>query len=107
MSEPCLPVPPSQSQAPPRFLPQPPSSSAVPRDGRPSFHRQMSEPLVAVPPRGFKQELIDPRYNEQGNPVPPQGAAFHPMAIKQEPRDFSFDSGECDPPPPMWVWIHM
>ncbi|XP_020557767.1 ETS translocation variant 5 isoform X2 [Oryzias latipes] len=92
MSEPCLPVPPSQSQAPPRFLPQPPSSSAVPRDGRPSFHRQMSEPLVAVPPRGFKQELIDPRYNEQGNPVPPQGAAFHPMAIKQEPRDFSFDS---------------
>ncbi|XP_078795958.1 ETS translocation variant 5a isoform X1 [Oryzias latipes] len=94
MSEPCLPVPPSQSQAPPRFLPQPPSSSAVPRDGRPSFHRQMSEPLVAVPPRGFKQELIDPRYNEQGNPVPPQGAAFHPMAIKQEPRDFSFDS-EC------------
>uniref|UniRef100_A0A3P9GYF4 ETS variant transcription factor 5a n=1 Tax=Oryzias latipes TaxID=8090 RepID=A0A3P9GYF4_ORYLA len=92
MSEPCLPVPPSQSQAPPRFLPQPPSSSAVPRDGRPSFHRQMSEPLVAVPPQGFKQELIDPRYNEQGNPMPPQLAAFHPMAIKQEPRDFSFDS---------------
>ncbi|XP_024119728.1 ETS translocation variant 5a [Oryzias melastigma] len=92
MSEPCLPVPPSQNQAPPRFLPQPPSSSAAPRDGRPSFHRQMSEPLVAVPPQGFKQELVDPRYNEQGTPTPPQGAAFHPMAIKQEPRDFSFDS---------------
>jgi len=60
----------------------------------------MSEPLVAVPPQGFKQELIDPRYSEQGVPAmvpppgPPRQAAFHPMAIKQEPRDFCFDSGE-------------
>ncbi|XP_023806481.1 ETS translocation variant 5 isoform X5 [Oryzias latipes] len=78
------------THSPPFTVPCPPisqdASSFTPE------HRQMSEPLVAVPPRGFKQELIDPRYNEQGNPVPPQGAAFHPMAIKQEPRDFSFDS---------------
>ncbi|KAI9518805.1 ETS translocation variant 5 [Dissostichus eleginoides] len=101
MSEPCLPFPPSESQARPHFLPQPPSSHhSLPRDGRPPYHRQMSEPLVAVPPQGFKQELIDPRYAEQGVPSmgppgAPQGAprqAFHPMAIKQEPRDFCFDS---------------
>lgn len=104
MSEPCLPFPPSEGQARPPFLPQPPntssSNSSLSRDGRPPYHRQMSEPLVAVPPQGFKQELIDPRYAEQGVPAmgpppgPPRPAAFHPMAIKQEPRDFCFDSGE-------------
>ncbi|XP_055361146.1 ETS translocation variant 5a isoform X2 [Betta splendens] len=93
MSEPCLPFPPSESR--PQFLPQPPSSSSSSsRDGRPPYHRQMSEPLVAVPPQGFKQELIDPRYSEQGVPTmgPPCQPAFHTMAIKQEPRDFCFDS---------------
>ncbi|XP_078118691.1 ETS translocation variant 5a isoform X1 [Sander vitreus] len=106
MSEPCLPFPQSENQGRPQFLPQPPSSSnnnnnSLPRDGRPPYHRQMSEPLVAVPPQGFKQELIDPRYTEQGVPTmgppgpppgPPHQAAFHPMAIKQEPRDYCFDS---------------
>ncbi|XP_069577119.1 ETS translocation variant 5a isoform X2 [Brachyistius frenatus] len=102
MSEPCLPFPPSDSQGRPPFLPQaPPSSSSLSRDGRPPYHRQMSEPLVAALPQGFKQELIDPRYTEQGVPVmgppgPPPGPAhrpaFHPMAIKQEPHDFCFDS---------------
>lgn len=114
MSEPCLPFPPSESQGRPQFLPQPPNnnnnsssnnnnSNSLPRDGRPPYHRQMSEPLVAVPPQGFKQELIDPRYTEQGVPTmgppgpppcPPRQATFHPMAIKPEPRDFCFDSGE-------------
>ncbi|XP_008326184.1 ETS translocation variant 5a isoform X2 [Cynoglossus semilaevis] len=107
MSEPCLPYPPSESQGRPPFLPQPHSRSSVndggmARDGRPPYHRQMSEPLVALPPQSFKQELIDPRYAEQGVPTnmgPPGAppgpqcqAAFHPMAIKQEPRDFCFDS---------------
>ncbi|XP_023837124.1 ETS translocation variant 5 isoform X1 [Salvelinus sp. IW2-2015] len=97
MSEPCLPFPPSESRTHPQFLAQPqaPSHSALPRDGRPPYHRQMSEPLVPgpVPQHGFKQELLDPRYTEQGVPSmgPPQ-AAFHPMAIKQEPQDFCFDS---------------
>ncbi|KAM6985210.1 ETS translocation variant 5a isoform 2-T2 [Aplochiton taeniatus] len=100
MSEPCLPFPPSENQARQRFLPQPPNSnpSSLPRDSRPPYHRQMSEPLVAVPPpQGFKQELLDPRYAEHGvptmgPPLPHLQAAFHPMAIKQEPRDFCFDS---------------
>ncbi|XP_038129137.1 ETS translocation variant 5a isoform X2 [Cyprinodon tularosa] len=94
MSEPCIPFPPSKSQTHPPFLQQPPSSNSLTRDGRPPYHRQMSEPLVAVPPQGFKQELIDPRYSEQGGaPMgPPRQQAFHPMAIKQEPRDFCFDS---------------
>ncbi|CAL8322566.1 unnamed protein product [Merluccius merluccius] len=100
MSEPCLPFPPSESQPCAQFLPQPAASNRVARDGRPPYHRQMSEPLVAVPPQGFKQELMDARYAERGVPTmgppgPPQGppqAAFRPMAIKQEPRDFCFDS---------------
>lgn len=53
----------------------------------------MSEPLVPVPPHGFKQEMMDPHFSEQGVPnMGPSPAAFHPMAIKQEPRDFCFDS---------------
>uniref|UniRef100_A0A672GNX5 ETS translocation variant 5-like n=1 Tax=Salarias fasciatus TaxID=181472 RepID=A0A672GNX5_SALFA len=86
MSEPCLPFPP--------FLPP---RGRTPRDGRPPYHRQLSEPLVASPPQAFKQELVDPRYSEQGShamgpPAPPPQAAFHTMTIKQEPRDFCFDS---------------
>ncbi|XP_054643901.1 ETS translocation variant 5a isoform X2 [Dunckerocampus dactyliophorus] len=101
MSEPSLPFSPSESQVHTHFLPQAPSSNrnSQPHEGRPLYHRQMSEPLVAVPPHGFKQELIDPRYTEQGVPNPPAAslgpprqAACHPMAIKQEPRDFCFDS---------------
>ncbi|XP_056145068.1 ETS translocation variant 5a isoform X2 [Lampris incognitus] len=100
MSEPCLPYPPPESQAHSQLLSQPPGNR-LSRDGRPPYHRQMSEPLVNVSPQGFKQELLDPRYTEQGVPTmgppgpPPPGppqARFHPMAIKQEPRDFCFDS---------------
>lgn len=100
MSEPCLPCPPSESQRRPQFLTQAAGSN---NSSRPPYHRQMSEPLVAVPPQGFKQELIDPRYTEQGvpsmghpgSPTGPQSqVSFHSMAIKQEPRDFCFDSGE-------------
>ncbi|XP_048875058.1 ETS translocation variant 5-like isoform X2 [Brienomyrus brachyistius] len=91
LSEPCLPFPPSEAQGCHSFSPQAPSTS--PRDGRPAYHRQMSEPLVPVPPQGFKQELLDPRYAEQGVPNmgPPQ-PSFPPLPIKQEPRDYCFDS---------------
>ncbi|XP_062390339.1 ETS translocation variant 5a isoform X2 [Sardina pilchardus] len=91
LSEPCLPFPPSESQGRPPFMPQAPSTS--PRDRRPPYHRQMSEPLVPIPPQGFKQEMMEPHYTEQGVPnMGPSPASFHPMAIKQEPRDFCFDS---------------
>jgi hypothetical protein len=53
----------------------------------------MSEPLVPGL-HGFKQELLDPRYTEEGVPSMGSQGAFHPMSIKQEPRDFCFDSGE-------------
>ncbi|XP_029307862.1 ETS translocation variant 5-like isoform X2 [Cottoperca gobio] len=87
-SEPCL-----------SFLPQekPVNTSYQPssRDGRPLYQRHLSEPLVPPGPRGFKQELVDPRYPEPGPPGPglarPQ-AAFNHVTIKQEPRDFGFDS---------------
>ncbi|XP_026865357.2 ETS translocation variant 5a isoform X3 [Electrophorus electricus] len=94
LSEPCLPFQPSETQGRPNFIPQGPSTSA--RDGRPPYHRQMSEPLVPVHAQGFKQELLDPHYTEQGVPnMGPPHATFHPMAIKQEPRDFCFDSAVC------------
>lgn len=105
MSEPCLPFTLSESQVRSRFLPQAGSGSnnSLARDSRPPYLRQMSEPLAVPHPQGFKQELIDAQYTEQGVPTmgppgPPPGpqrqAAFHTMAIKQEPRDYCFDSGE-------------
>ncbi|XP_037542681.1 ETS translocation variant 5a [Nematolebias whitei] len=90
MSEPCLPLPPTENQIRPHFL--------APSSSRPLYQRQMSEPLGASPPQGFKQELMDPRYSEQGVPAmgppagPPRRAAFQAMAVKQEPPDFCFDS---------------
>ncbi|XP_044043666.1 ETS translocation variant 5-like isoform X2 [Siniperca chuatsi] len=88
LSEPCLSFLPSEKSV---NTPYQPSS----RDGRPLYQRHLSEPLVPHVPRGFKQELVDPRYAE---PVPsgpglarPQ-TTFNHVTIKQEPRDFGFDS---------------
>ncbi|KAJ8283048.1 hypothetical protein COCON_G00055670 [Conger conger] len=102
LSEPCLPYPPSEAAG------RPPYHAHVHRtascDGRPPYQRQMSEPLVPVPPQGFKQEMMDPRYAEQGAPALPPSQPqnplqppnphgnFNSLAIKQEPRDFCFDS---------------
>ncbi|KAM8722658.1 ETS translocation variant 5-like [Acanthopagrus schlegelii] len=64
-------------------------------DGRPPYQRHLSEPLVSHGPRGFKQDLVDPRYPEPGPAGPgvaPAQAAFNHVTIKQEPRDFGFDS---------------
>lgn len=35
---------------------------------------------------------MDPRYPDAGLPAP--GLAQHPVTIKKEPQDFTFDSGE-------------
>lgn len=66
----------------------------MPREGRPMYQRQMSEPNIPFPPQGFKQEYHDPVYEHNamvGNSInqsfPP------PLMIKQEPRDFAYDSG--------------
>uniref|UniRef100_A0A2D4HFV5 ETS domain-containing protein n=1 Tax=Micrurus lemniscatus lemniscatus TaxID=129467 RepID=A0A2D4HFV5_MICLE len=63
------------------------------REGRPMYQRQLSEPNIPFPPQGFKQEYHDPVYEHSamvGNSVnqsfPP------PLMIKQEPRDFAYDS---------------
>uniref|UniRef100_A0AAZ3PWE6 ETS domain-containing protein n=1 Tax=Oncorhynchus tshawytscha TaxID=74940 RepID=A0AAZ3PWE6_ONCTS len=78
LSEPC------------HSFPSPPSMS---RDGRPMYHRQMSEPNILFPPQGFKQEYPDPLFEHPamvGAPIPP---TYPPsMMIKQEPRDFTYDS---------------
>ncbi|KAF3857148.1 hypothetical protein F7725_009007 [Dissostichus mawsoni] len=78
LSEPCLSFLPPET---PLNSPYQPSS----RDGRPLYQRHLSEPLV--PQRVFKQELVDPRYPEPG----PQNS-FNHVTIKQEPRDYAFDS---------------
>uniref|UniRef100_A0A667ZSE6 ETS variant transcription factor 5b n=1 Tax=Myripristis murdjan TaxID=586833 RepID=A0A667ZSE6_9TELE len=89
LSEPCLSFLPRENTARTQYTP----STC---DSRPLYQRHLSEPLVPRPPMGFKQELVDPRYPEQGVPahVPPpaQTTTFHPLSIKQEPRDFGFDS---------------
>ncbi|XP_036396864.1 ETS translocation variant 5-like isoform X1 [Megalops cyprinoides] len=98
LSEPCLPFPPSEAQRHTPFPPQAPSTAT--QDRRPPYHRQLSEPLVPAPSQGFKQEALNPRCAAQSTPImgPPQ-PALHPLAIKQEPQDFCFDSEvpNCQP----------
>lgn len=80
LSEPC------------HSFPSPPTMS---RDSRPIYHRQMSEPNIPFPPQGFKQEYPDPLFEHpamMGAPLPHTYPAS--MMIKQEPRDFTYDSGE-------------
>ncbi|XP_051568228.1 ETS translocation variant 5-like isoform X2 [Myxocyprinus asiaticus] len=89
LSEPCLPFPQSDGRHQASLPPQ--TSGHFPQNSRPPYHRHMSEPLVPMPPRGFKKEMMDPRYNDQ-NMGPPQAPLFHQLSIKQEPRDFGFDS---------------
>lgn len=72
-----------------------PSPPTMARDGRPIYHRQMSEPNIPFPPQGFKQEYPDPLFEHpamMGAPLPHTYPAT--MMIKQEPRDFTYDSGE-------------
>ncbi|KAG7469637.1 hypothetical protein MATL_G00131000 [Megalops atlanticus] len=80
LSEPC------------HSFPTPPSMS---RDGRPMYHRQMSEPNIPFPPQGFKQEYADPLFEHPGMVGAPIPQTYPPsMMIKQEPRDFTYDSAE-------------
>ncbi|XP_043965144.1 ETS translocation variant 5-like isoform X2 [Gambusia affinis] len=87
LSDPCLPfLPPEKTPNPPYH----PSSC----DGRPLYQRHLSDPVVLLPPHGFKQELVDPRYPDPGPAGPglaPPQANFSHVKIKQEPRDFSFE----------------
>ncbi|XP_036929127.1 ETS translocation variant 1 isoform X4 [Acanthopagrus latus] len=72
-----------------------PSPPTMARDGRPIYHRQMSEPNIPFPPQGFKQEYPDPLFEHpamMGAPLPHAYPAS--MMIKQEPRDFTYDSAE-------------
>ncbi|XP_053183388.1 ETS translocation variant 1 isoform X2 [Scomber japonicus] len=72
-----------------------PSPPTITRDGRPIYHRQMSEPSIPFPPQGFKQEYPDPLFEHpamMGAPLPHTYPAT--MMIKQEPRDFTYDSAE-------------
>ncbi|XP_075872923.1 ETS translocation variant 5-like [Nelusetta ayraudi] len=91
LSEPCLSfLPPDKTLAASSYQPQPS------HDRRPLYQRHLSEPLVLPGPRDLKQELVDPRYPEPRAPPPPGLSqpqnAFNHVTIKQEPRDFGFDS---------------
>lgn len=97
LSEPLLPFPPPDGAACTPYPPQPhhPHRAPLSRDGRPIYQRHLSEPLVLLPAQGFKQELVDLRYTEQGVPtMGPPRTPFQGLSIKQEPRDFCFDQGE-------------
>uniref|UniRef100_A0A8C6U8X4 ETS variant transcription factor 1 n=1 Tax=Neogobius melanostomus TaxID=47308 RepID=A0A8C6U8X4_9GOBI len=72
-----------------------PSPPALSRDTRPMYQRQMSEPNIPFPPQGFKQEYPDPLFEHPAMMGAPLPHAYPPsMMIKQEPRDFTYDSGE-------------
>ncbi|XP_007527774.2 ETS translocation variant 1 isoform X7 [Erinaceus europaeus] len=78
LSEPCNSFPP---------LP------TMPREGRPMYQRQMSEPNIPFPPQGFKQEYHDPVYEHNTMAGGTASQSFPPpLMIKQEPRDFAYDS---------------
>ncbi|KAG2464853.1 ETV1 protein, partial [Polypterus senegalus] len=71
-----------------------PTPPAMPRDGRPMYHRQMSEPSIPFPPQSFKQEFPDPVYEHAAMVSGSANPTYPPsMIIKQEPRDFTYDSG--------------
>lgn len=72
-----------------------PSPAPMGQDGRPLYHRQMSEPSIPFQSQGFKQEYSDPLFEHPlmvGAPLPQSYP--HSMMIKQEPRDFTYDSGD-------------
>ncbi|XP_028672999.1 ETS translocation variant 1 isoform X1 [Erpetoichthys calabaricus] len=70
-----------------------PTPPAMPRDGRPMYHRQMSEPSIPFPPQSFKQEFPDPVYEHAAMVSGSANPTYPPsMIIKQEPRDFTYDS---------------
>ncbi|XP_077408788.1 ETS translocation variant 5-like isoform X2 [Vanacampus margaritifer] len=79
MSEPCLSFLPAKKTANVSY----PHSSNT---GPPLYQRHLSEPLVPVGGGGIcKQEMVDSRY-------PEAMAGFSHITVKQEPRDFSFDT---------------
>ncbi|XP_031414324.1 ETS translocation variant 5-like isoform X1 [Clupea harengus] len=100
LSEPCRPYPPSSPSCRTPFSSQ--TGGGVPCEPhmRPPYQRQMSEPVAHAgppgggPPQAFKQELVDPRYGEQQGLCPPthMRPPFRQVSIKQEPRDFGFDT---------------
>ncbi|XP_056449852.1 ETS translocation variant 5-like [Gadus chalcogrammus] len=91
-SEPLPYAPPRDGRAPRAPYPPAPGQQRGPPpcDGRPLYQRHLSEPVAPPPQRGFKQERVDPHY--PGNEQQQGPGAFHPRSIKQEPRDFGFDS---------------
>ncbi|XP_032901486.1 ETS translocation variant 1 isoform X1 [Amblyraja radiata] len=71
-----------------------PAPHGLPREGRPMYQRQLSEPNIPFPPQGFKQEYHDPVYEHATMIGGPTNQSFpQPMMIKQEPRDYAYDSG--------------
>ncbi|KAL2085063.1 hypothetical protein ACEWY4_020581 [Coilia grayii] len=79
LSEPCHPFPSTQS---------------LPHDGRPLCHRQLSEPSLVFAPQGLKQEYHDSLFEHPVISSVHPGQMYHSsMIIKQEPQDFTFDSG--------------
>ena len=64
------------------------------------YQHQLSEPCPPYPQQSFKQEYLDPLYEQAGQPAVGQGGVSghrYPGAgvvIKQEQTDFSYDSGK-------------
>ncbi|XP_046531519.1 ETS translocation variant 4 isoform X1 [Equus quagga] len=75
------------------------SSQGGGRESLPApYQHQLSEPCPPYPPQSFKQEYLDPLYEQAGQPAVGQGGVNghrYPGAgvvIKQEQTDFAYDS---------------
>ncbi|XP_072117667.1 ETS translocation variant 5-like isoform X1 [Mobula birostris] len=75
MSEPCHPYP---------------HQSGVPNDSRQVYQRQLSEPMPSPSLQTFKQEYHDSHYDHVSGPS--RQNFQPPLGIKQEPRDYCYDS---------------
>ena len=76
------------------------------------YQHQLSEPCPPYPQQSFKQEYLDPLYEQAGQPAVGQGGVNghrYPGAgvvIKQEQTDFSYDSGKrCSWEGSGGVWV--
>ncbi|KAK4808648.1 hypothetical protein QYF61_020137, partial [Mycteria americana] len=82
----------SAYQPPVEMCPSFSSSQGMAQEDPIAYQHQMSEPCLQYPHQGFKQEYLDPRY-EQARQVGSSRQYPAAVVIKQEQVDYVYDSG--------------
>ncbi|KAG7492306.1 hypothetical protein MATL_G00013840 [Megalops atlanticus] len=93
LAEMCPPYPPP-GQALQRAHPAPGGGGGGGGGGG-SYHRQLSDPCMPYLQQSFKQEYMDPLYDQAAHMagVPPQRYPPPHMMVKQEPADYTYEPG--------------